>query len=63
MSTTPNGRPVVEAVLGERAVALLEDVQRDDDPGAQDRVEREERDIHHRRPGRTRRADVTVRLS
>ena len=36
----------LEAVSGEGAIALLEDVQGDDDPGAEHRVEREQRDVH-----------------
>ena len=42
----PNGEPGLDAVSGERPVAVLEDVERHDDAGAQDGVERKEGQFH-----------------
>ena len=42
----PERRAGVEAMAGQGPVAVLEDVERHDDARAEDRVQREERDLH-----------------
>ena len=44
------GGAIVEAVARQRAVAILEDVEGQDDARTQDRVQREERDLHRPSP-------------